>query len=125
MDRRTGWWPQNETGVKIAEYLDKLRGEQTMKGFCTEYGIDPVAISQYRSGKSPRWQTIAYIANRLGMTFAQFMVEALGAPPDEFAAKSIELAYAIESDPSLTDVQRAMLHDLINTDTFRHLGAVG
>lgn len=105
-------------GTALVEWIDQLRGAQSLRAFALERGLDDARMSAWRAGATPRLDHLRTVAEGLGVSLAEVLircglttreevqiVQADPAPPD------IDLA--IETDPRLSDDQRAALRGVV------------
>lgn len=96
----------------LVKYLDTLRGDQSIRGFAKSKGIDHGAIHRWRMGGKPEIEALREIAVALNLTFAQILILAEYATPEDFDGLTVtpaqppSLEDAIEHDPTLTPTMR-------------------
>lgn len=108
-------------GERLAAYLEgRLAPGQSMRAFCRDHGLDNALVSAWKSGRGVDLDSARRVADALGLTLGQVLVVAGygepsdfgGAVPPEPVAPIVDVDYAIEHDPNLTDAERALLRQV-------------
>lgn len=106
-------------GQKLAEYLDELRGLESMRSFAQTRGIDHQAISRWRTG-DPSIEAMRQIADGLSKPLGEILIIAGYGSAEDFGGmhptppKAPSLEDAIAHDPTLTPGLRRALQEILD-----------
>lgn len=105
----------SEFGPRLAAYIDRRRGDLSIREFSRLHGLDHARVSTWGSGSRPSWEHLSPTAEGLGITLGELLVIMGVGKPEDFTVVAAQprVAEAIETDPDLTDAERAMLRDLL------------
>lgn len=103
-------------GPALAAWIDTLRGEQSVRSFASERGLDDARIAAWRTGQTPRMEQLRQVADALGVHLGDVLVAAHLADPSELVVSAPRseppppgIDEAIERDPDLSDGEREIL----------------
>lgn len=105
-----------EYGPNLARYIDRLRGETSVREFARTHGLDFQAISRWKNGESPSLSLLRQVADGLEVTLGQVLLEAGWGTAEDFTVverveePSIELADAIAAADLDAEEQTSLLH---------------
>jgi hypothetical protein len=77
-------------GANLYGYVDRLRGEQSMRQFCKEHGLDDSLLSKWRTSTgNVTVEQMRLYGERLGLRLGQVMVIAGYGAPEDFGEGAV------------------------------------
>jgi hypothetical protein len=108
-------------GPNLYAYLERWWARQGTNANAWSYthGIQGPTVSRWQSGTAPSLQAMRQVADALGVPLVDVLVAAGVIDKRELSRETVELSpctvdAALVSDPSLTDLQRRTLSDMLS-----------
>lgn len=110
--------PSGGHGRKLWDYLDTLRGTQTMRSFVLLNNIDYSSVMRWQTG-DPSMDSLRQVADGLGRPLGEILIIAGYGDASDFGgiearkAQPPSAAHAIDHDPTLSDHEREALRTVL------------
>jgi hypothetical protein len=104
-------------GPALAEWIDTLRGDQSVRSFAMTHGLDPARVHAWANGATPSMPQLRSVADGLDVSLGTVLAAAGMAREDELTVVKGDTApppsidAAIAGDPTLEPFERDFLRN--------------